>query len=321
MVEQQELAALYREPSRGSILELNDVPYFAGEPGPGHYLGPDSPCYSSLGTQKLSQSCSSPNIQFSRTAWDSWSKVLISKGHSNSSASLGKVSTGHEYTLSGSLSGKSVKIGTGLRPDLSKSLGMDPHGSPGPSYNLRDVPGQSLGEGGAAGERGFEPRPQAGRRNKSQGLAERFDKVKPSGVGPGQYARKDCAIGGGRSTSMSTGRSAYDKVITPGWESLGQCRESPGPGPPIQNDIKQAGSLKGSIGKASRFPKSQYESCSPGPAAYNQDSRACGKVGKQHLSDTRTPAQMSFGNTPKKPRFRPLLAQQLGDRGGTWGYF
>lgn len=311
---------IHSGPSLQTQLELNDIPEFASEPGPGHYFGPGSQGFSALGEQRMAKAPSAPELSFPRTGWDEWSKVLISKGHSNSPAFLGKTSTGHEYSPPDTLNTKSMKMGTSQRPDLGVSLGIDPHGSPGPAYNLRDVPGLALGEGGALGNGSFEPKPSKGRLNKSQGLAPRFDKVRGGSIGPGHYPRKDTALNTATGRSIGAGRSAWEKVITPGWECEGRCRASPGPGPPLWRDIKHDGSRSFSMGMAERFPRSTYESCSPGPAAYSQNERGVGKPGKQHLSDTRTPGQVSFGKEPKKPRFRMLLAQKT-DKHGGWGYF
>lgn len=285
-------------------LELNDIPEFANEPGPGHYFGPESCGFSSLGPQKFSKNQSAPDISLPRTGWDNWEKVLVSNIHSMSY--LGRESPGAAYDVPSGLSKKSAKIGTSLRPSLSV---VDPHGSPGPMYNVRETPGQSIGDGVNEPEN---------RRGKGFGKAFRFGTTKGGQVGPGEYPRKDGALNLGSGKSIGTGRSSWEKVITPGWEVEGRCRASPGPGAPLWSNIKTGGSRSFSCGRAERFSKMET-SQSPGPGQYKRDERDVSR-GRQHLSDTRTPVQVSFGSKPKKPRFRQLLAMQTANNAG-WGYF
>lgn len=290
-----------------ALLDLNDVPDIAHEPGPGHYFGPGSPGFSSLGRQKVAKAPSAPEISLPKTGWDNWNRVVVSRAHSV--AYRGMDSPTAKYQVPSTLDTKAPKIGTSLRPDLALSLGVDPHGSPGPAYNLRDMPGAMMGEGSIPEKR----------ENKSFGLAQRFPTdMRNANVGPGQYARKDVALNAGTGKSIGTGRHSWEKVITPGWECEGRCRASPGPGPPLWHDfqdLKKANRAV-SIPKAERFPRARSEG--PGPGAYDQSHKTVSSS-KQVTSDASSPCTRSFGNLPKKPRFRPLLAQIVAKR-GAWGY-
>eukprot|EP00441_Pelagodinium_beii_P027074 CAMPEP_0197659256 /NCGR_PEP_ID=MMETSP1338-20131121/46871_1 /TAXON_ID=43686 ORGANISM="Pelagodinium beii, Strain RCC1491" /NCGR_SAMPLE_ID=MMETSP1338 /ASSEMBLY_ACC=CAM_ASM_000754 /LENGTH=322 /DNA_ID=CAMNT_0043236093 /DNA_START=92 /DNA_END=1062 /DNA_ORIENTATION=+ len=145
-----------------SQLELNDIPESANEPGPGHYFGPESIGFSALGKQKFSKCRSAPEISLPKTGWDNWEKVIVSKAHEGTGKC--RTSAGFTNEVPGGLSDAGTKIGTSLRPDLAASLGVDPNGSPGPTYNIRDVPSAQIGEAP----------PHKARENKSFGLANRF---------------------------------------------------------------------------------------------------------------------------------------------------
>merc|ERR1719502_1908687 len=198
-----------REVSLQTQLEANDVPEFANEPGPGHYFGPENYGFSSLGPQKFAKCPSAPEIQFARTGWQEWKKVIISKGHEG--AYKLRDSPGAVYELpENGLNQKSTVIGTSQRPDLSMSLGMNPDGSPGPKYNTRES-GKKIGDVAGA--------------PKMNSKADRFDNG-PRFQGPGPYSRKDVALNAGTGRSFGVGRQAYEKVIRPGWETDGQCKVS-----------------------------------------------------------------------------------------------
>lgn len=273
------------------LLDMNDIPDIAYEPGPGYYFGPDSACFSAMGEQKLAKSVSAPSVSLPHTGWDQWAGVVISKIHSNTI--LGKDSPTAKYPAISTLGTLAPKIGTSLRPDLSLSLGVDPHGSPGPAYNVRDI----------------QPIEREGPVDKSFGLAKRFPTdMRNANIGPGQYARKDFALNLESGRSIGTGRQAWEKVITPGWERVGKCAAGPGVGPPLWSDIKKEGSKACPIGRAERFPASRDVTCSPGPGAYSPEHV------KEALSHVKSPCTNSFGKQPKKPRFRPLLVQKLEKR-------
>jgi len=290
-------------------LELNDIPEFANEPGPGHYFGPESEGFSALGQQKFSKCPSAPQIGFAKTGWDQWNGILISKNHNKTY--VGKDSPGAVYELGGALNSKGTVVGKGLRPSMDRALGVDPHGSPGPVYNLRDGKVATIGQY-------LITETEKCRADKSFGKGERFKgSGLKGGIGPGEYARKDFALRADSGKSIGTGRASWEKVCTPGWEIEGRCRASPGPGPPLWEKKGQEG---GSMGRAERFPRKADATCSPGPAKYDQDAVSMSRQGNQVLSDTRTPAQAHFGLQPKKPRFRPALAMNTGKHGG-WGYF
>jgi len=219
---------------------------------------------------------------------------------------------GAAYQVPATLDKKAAKIGTSLRPDLSLSLGVDPKGSPGPTYNLRDVPGAMIGD---------EKVPDA-QRDKSFGKAARFSSdARGKSIGPGQYARKDVALNLESGRSIGTGRQAWEKVVTPGWECEGRCRASPGPGDPLWRDIIKEGSRAHHIPVAERFPKPSLGNCAPGPGTYDvtrpegpRRSASTGSLGRKVPKPVST-----FGAKPKKPRFRPLLAQLVAKH-GSWGY-
>ncbi|CAE7559804.1 unnamed protein product, partial [Symbiodinium sp. KB8] len=143
-------------------LELNDIPESAHEPGPGHYFGPDSQGFNALGKQMFSKCRSAPEISLPRTGWDEWQKVTVSKA--SQGTNLGRESPSCAYTVPSTLEGQAPKVGTSLRPDLAASLGVDPHGSPGPMYNIRESGMMQLGIG----------RVVKSRENKSFGCADRF---------------------------------------------------------------------------------------------------------------------------------------------------
>jgi len=290
--------------SMQTLLEMNDIPEAANEPGPGHYFGPESVGFSAIGRQRFSKNASAPEISLPRTGWDSWEKVRVSKSHSK--AYVGRDSPGAAYDVTGLLNQKTTKIGTSKRPPLSV---VDPHGSPGPAYNVRDAPGQSIGYGVTE---------TTGRLKKGFGLASRFGTDKDGGCGPGEYPRKDTSIKLGSGKSIGNGRAAWEKVCTPGWEVEGRCRASPGPGAPLWRDIKTDGSRSTPFGRAERFARDGVDK-GPGPGSYKRNERDVGNQ-RQHLSDTRTASVVGFGAKPKKPRFRPQLAMNTGKH-GAWGYF
>jgi hypothetical protein len=300
--------------SHQSQLELNDIPDFANEPGPGHYFGPGSVGFGAIGKQCHGKNASAPDISFPKTGWGKWQKVIISKGHQGTDFCKETLALKNKYVLPDGLGTKATKIGTSLRPDVSMMMGADPKGSPGPNINLRDAPGADPFSEPSPGKKDRQP--------KTFGGADRFDdRTKPGGIGPGEYPRKDTSIkvGGGR--SIGTGRGAYDKVCTPGWEEYGKCRANElGPGDKDHYDIHKHGSGAFSIGKASRFP-GEKKVRGPGPGTYKTQNQKGVSAEKQALSDSRSPGAVSFGNEPKLPRFRVIHAANLdGAKHGQWGY-
>jgi hypothetical protein len=293
-----------KDQSIQSQLEANDIPEYANEPGPGHYFGPENHGFSSLGNQKFANCASAPEIGFAKTGWQEWKKVIISKGHEG--AYKLRDSPGAVYALpEGSLDKMGCVIGTGQRPDLSMSLGMNPDGSPGPKYNLRDSKHGDMKT----------------TREQMNSKANRFD-TGSRFQGPGPYSRKDVALHPHTGKSFGIGRQAYEKVIRPGWENDGQCKVSSKIGEAtVWNDIeKNPCSGAYSIGKASRFPKDRVAAASPGPGQYKRDERDLGRC-TSVMSDTRNPSGAPFGRRlPRKPRFRMILAQNTAKHGG-WGYF
>merc|ERR1719310_193068 len=294
-----------------TVLEMNDIPEFANEPGPGHYLNHESSGFNSIGVQRLAKNASAPEVSFPKTGWDKWNKVVISKAHEGGSKC--RDSPGFAYhPKEQNLAGPSAKIGSSTRPPLSGTLGKD---SPGPTYNVRDAPRAE--DRLATNEES---------KNKAFGKAERFRMDKSGGLGPGQYDRKG-ELEGGTGRSFGVGRYAYKKVCTPGWETEGAGRASPGVGPPLWSDITDVGNKKGqkhpfTIGKAERFPEAKTQGF-PGPGHYRQDERDVGKTSFMKngpiLTGTKRANSCCFGSKPRKPRFRILLAQLTAERGG-WGY-
>jgi hypothetical protein len=298
------------ESSIQAQLELNDVPVFANEPGPGHYFNAESSTFSSFGPQKFSKNASAPLITFPYTDASKWEKVVISKAHEG--AYRCRLGPGHVYNPKPpGLSDISTKVGTSNRGPLQGSMGKD---SPGPmaGYHLRE----NLDSRDATRyatlnlKTGF-------------GTSNRFGKDGRRGLGPGEYARKDVAIQGDTGKSIAIGRPFYAKVVTPGWESEGICKQSPGVGPPLWKDPKKDGCAAYSMGKAERFGEYGKNGV-PGPGWYRQDERAMCMGTTQRSGSasacTRRPSSTLFGKRPKKPRFRIQLAQTTSER-GAWGYF
>jgi len=335
----------HREVSIQAQLEMNDVPEYANEPGPGHYFGPESKGFSSISNKYAKEGLFQDKmIEFPRTGWPHWKKVIISKGHEGPYKL--RDSPGCVYAMPESTVTKktySIREGTGsdfpaaTRPDLSLSLGMNPKGSPGPAqYNTREVRSAASGYG-CMGQQGIK--------------AERFESR--THKGPGPYSRKDVALNPSTGKSFGCPRSSYDKVIRPGWEKDGMCKTSSkigeaDIGPGLSNYIFEDGVWKEksgklnlgraySIGSAERFPKDRRSAASPGPGQYKRDERDISKCvhkdtkglcdGSKEpfqgcvVSDTRNPSGAPFGRRmPRKPRFRQMLALQTSERAG-WGYF
>mmetsp|Transcript_21647 Transcript_21647/g.50602 ORF Transcript_21647/g.50602 Transcript_21647/m.50602 type:complete len:297 (-) Transcript_21647:17-907(-) len=244
-------------------LSVSDSEVAGGEPGPGHYFGPNSPGFTSMGRQAQSKSFSSPSISLSRTGWDDLKVVRISKGHDK--GQVGRDSPGLVYgSPPSTLQGKGTRFGSSTRPDLSRALGVDPLGSPGPAYNVR-----------AASAIGGYAHPQ----DKSFGRADRFRLTSETGtIGPGQYRRKDVALRMDMGRSFGIGRAAYEKVCSPGWETVGQGQASAGVGEPLWFDpLKKSGLRAGSttFGKQERFASPASQGDTPGPGQYNQALPLC----------------------------------------------
>lgn len=297
--------SINKEMSIQAQLEANDIPEYANEPGPGHYFGPENNGFSSLGPQKFAKCPSAPEIGFAKTGWQEWKKVIISKGHEG--AYKLRDSPGAVYKLPlDSLNKMGTVMGTSTRPDLSLSLGMNPDGSPGPKYNIRDSKHADIKV----------------TREQFNSKTDRFAERHGSFQGPGPYSRKDVALNVGNGRSFGIGRAAYEKVIRPGWEKDGQCRVSTKIGErKVWTDItKDPSSNAHSIGKAPRFPKDRAAAMSPGPGQYRRDEKDLAKC-NSICSDARNPSGAPFGRRmPRKPRFRMVLAVNTAKHGG-WGYF
>lgn len=294
-----------------ALLDANDQREDADEPGPGHYFGPGSLGFSSLGKQLKANCRSAPEIPIPSTGWDNWRRVTISKGHVADLRGLDAPGAG-TYDHHGTLGGRTTTMGSSKRADLSKSMGVDPYGAPGPNaYTLPSPFEQDVKKLAKTGPKG-----------KGFGTAQRFQELRlgRSEVGPGQYFRKDAAIKLGTGRSFSVGHRAYDKVRQPHVEGQ-KGVESKGPGPPLWQDIVNDGSRANSIPKERRF-RTVDGNGAPGPGAYDREER---DVAKMHsiCSDMPNPGGCKFGKPPKKPRLRAnnVIFRQEKDSHGCWGYF
>merc|ERR1719271_1082908 len=114
---------------------------------------------------------------------------------------------------------------------------MNPAGSPGPKYNVRDS----------------KPQDVKVTREQMNSKTDRFD-TGHRFQGPGPYSRKDVALNGGTGRSFGIGRQAYEKVIRPGWEKDGQCKVSTKLSGPLWRDpLTDPCSAAHTIGNAKRF--------------------------------------------------------------------
>lgn len=296
--------------SHATQLELNDIPETADEPGPGHYFGPESMGFSSLGSQRFSKNRSEPSISVAKTNWEDWKKVTVTKGHIAGMRGLDAPGAGTYLDTKqlSTLGKKAPPIGTSLRQDLSTTLGVDPKGSPGPAYNIATLHHSAMKAMGAEKSVKFG---KDGRFNVPPGLL----------LGPGQYDRKDSAIVHTTGKSFGIGRQHYDKVIRPGWEREGLGKTGAGPGPPLWRDIRRDGSRAHTIKNEKRFKDDLQAAQVPGPGAYDREERAVSSL-KSVCSDTKNPGGTKFGKPPRKPRLRQNLAAVLSGNAqtGMWGY-
>lgn len=229
---------------------------------------------------------------------------------------------------------------------LARSLGLDPYASPGPTYKLPD-PWEKLNRSPAKEAAATVPAPSPSSlaaptvTTATFGNADRFF-IKREDYKNLEYTRKDDSIQFHTGRSLGVGRNAYDKVIRPGWETEGQCKASPGIGPPMWSQLlepeldekkypKEAPLVKqrGKFANAQRFPRSADETCSPGPGKYDRNDGCIQSPPQKPKKKTPVPSPSSlasstnkigtFGKKPVKPRFRPDLAMLCGKHGG-WGY-
>jgi hypothetical protein len=317
--------------SLASRLEQNDTYEFMNEPGPGHYYGPDSAGFSGFRSNKdptiLSKSSSAPEISFAKTGWDRWERVAISKGHEKSMG--GKDSPGTLHELPRALSNISAKFASrdfvrkgstshatsGMRPAL-----QHPGCSPGPNYAPKnEFVGSALDDAWKRSVRVARARngdfDDPGRPDKKQGKAERFTPTRAEGLDDKQiYLNKAITGPTGTGKSFGNGRAAWEKVQTPGIECERYGKTSPGPGPSVRAGGR---GLSAPMGKAERFPRSTFDTDSPGPAAYSQNQHDCSNP---KLLTSPAPGQCHFGVASKKPRFRQVAAMHCSPH-GCWGYF
>lgn len=182
--------------------------------------------------------------------------------------------------------------------------------SPGPTYDIR---GKHISDGTTNTKKNNACRFSRG---------ERFEKPSRAAVdvGPGQYSRKDGAIKLDYATgkSFGLGFGAYERVICPGWETAGQGKESPGPGPPLWRDPLNASDVRcHAIPKGPRWAKSRGDEV-PGPGHYPRNEQDTSNLGCS-LAQVPNPMSIKFGKPSTKPRFRQGLLLRCNNAG--WGYF
>lgn len=305
-------AALYSKPSElGNLREdLGDV----DDPGPGQYFGPDSAGFNALGDQRFSKNKSAPHVSIAHTGWDNWSKVFVTKGHVAGQRGRDAPGPGTYKRDEAQLSELNMTSGRrmpkGERPGMEKSLGVDPYGSPGPTYDIRTRHHRIVNTTGAAESIRF-------------GKADRWKDTAPGArlnVGPGQYARKDTAIrldpAIGRSFACGW-QSVRKQHPGPGYEQKGF--EGSGPGDPLWKDIKKNGEKAHYIGQEKRFRMQELQqSTTPGPGAYDRTERDVTN-NKCFVSGMKSASACSFGKPAKKARFRQRMAALCPH--GMWGYF
>lgn len=309
---QKRCPALYSTPSVINNLreDVGDV----DDPGPGQYFGPESAGFNALGDQRFSKNKSAPHVSIPRTGWDNWGKVFVTKGHVAGQRGRDAPGCGTYLTEEAQLSSLNTRsgrrIGKGVRPGMEKSLGIDPYGSPGPSYDIRTRHHRILNTTGAAESVRF-------------GRADRWKDTAPGArlnVGPGQYARKDSAIrldpAIGRSFANGW-KSVRKQHPGPGYEQKGF--EGHGPGEPLWKDIQKNGEKSHYIPKEKRFKLQELQqSTTPGPGAYDRTERDVSNK-SCFISGMRSASACSFGKPAKKARFRQRMAALCPH--GMWGYF
>eukprot|EP00397_Hematodinium_sp_SG-2012_P049903 GEMP01057761.1.p1 GENE.GEMP01057761.1~~GEMP01057761.1.p1 ORF type:complete len:330 (+),score=49.87 GEMP01057761.1:25-990(+) len=297
----KDLSALYGQPSHCSRIEKESRELQEVLPGPGHFFGPESKCFNSVGPSLLSNSRSAPVISIPKTGWDNWRNALITVNHKNK-AEEGPEPGRYNFELS-TLSQKGISVARDKR--FHKRSSITP--SPGPVYDIREQHYKD-GKTDVLGN-------HAARFNNAQRFTRNMGE---SNVAPGQYDRKDTAIrvDFARGKSFGIGRKAYDKVLRPGTQSEAQGKTSPGVGPPLWEEPDTYGKQH-LIPKAKRFRGGGSSKPEPGPGAYARDERDLSRL-KSAISDTRNPQGCKFGKPMTKPRLRMHLLSQCKD--GNWGY-
>lgn len=315
---QKRNAALYSKPSEFNNLreDVGDV----DDPGPGQYFGPESAGFNALGDQRFSKNKSAPHVSIPHTSWDNWGKVFVTKGHVAGQRGRDAPGVGtyrrEERQLSELNTNTGRRIGKSQRPGMEKSLGIDPYGSPGPTYDIRTRHHKIMNTTGAAESIRF-------------GKQDRWKDTAPgarSNLGPGQYSRKDTAIrldpAIGR--SFACGWASVKKQHPgPGYEQKGF--EGSGPGDPLWKDQGDGKGFKKNGEKAHYIPKEKrfkmqemLQSSTPGPGAYDRSERDVSNK-SCFISGMKSASACSFGKPAKKARFRQRMAALCPH--GMWGYF
>lgn len=297
----RDLSALYSTPSQHSVAERDSKELEEILPGPGHFFGPDSKSFNSIGPDFLSHRRAAPIVTIAKTGWNNWAEAMITRKHQDRKG-MGPDPGLYEAALS-TLSRKGISVARETR--FSKKAQVT--ASPGPVYDVRE---HHCKDGNTDIVGNFASRFPHDSRFKSS--------ASDCNLAPGQYNRKDDAICMHRGRSFGIGWKAYDKVIRPGWELEGQGKTGPGVGPPLWEEVEDF-PTKHLIPKAQRF-RANGAAFIPGPGAYPRNERDVSKL-KSALSDTRNPRNAIFGKPGRKPRLRlNVLSSLNGAKDGNWGY-
>lgn len=306
----EKLSALYAECSHvGQKDKLYaDMRDRKGEvmPGPGHFFGPDSRCFSSFGKIVTSQVASAPEITLPKTAWDSWEGVKITNSHMNKALKgAEKLLSAGDYSFNlCTLSKKGISVSKDKR---FKKKGFVT-ASPGPIYDIREHHAKDVTTN--------IPGCKASRFSHANRFLKNLGELN---VAPGQYERKDTGIRIDFATAPGFGvdRKAYSKIVRPGWEEDRYATAGYGVGPPLWTELVREG-VAMTIPKAARFPKVKISKSAPGPGHYPRTERDVSKLGSR-ISDVRNPMTCKFGKPDKQPRLKMEVLQRC--EPGCWGYF
>jgi hypothetical protein len=298
-----------RTPMRPSVVFDE---YTDDDPGPGQYFRAE--LHNSMGRQYLSNSQSAPAVRFSTTGRDAWSRVLISKSHSEVGAKGKEGAPPGSYNLSettlGSRTSEFSKYKSN-RPDPGKELpGVKEH--PGAIYNVTNdyVDGavSNSQRGGLA-------------RNIVFGTSKRFEMPgNAPTLGPGEYGvptGPSYVVPKTRDTTFGAPLSTYSKaLIHPNTAKVGEevlkGRESSGPGALRKTDLNEMGYR---FQTAKRFPRTHAEKQQllrePGPGEYRSEIvKQAIRTEPSYLSDLPNPISPAFGSPSRRPRINPKALLQ-----------
>lgn len=268
-----------------------------------------------MGKQSLSHCATAPSMKFSSTGRDQWSRVLITKGHSDMFRGKHGADPGTYNVANSTLQQRTTEFGMykSERPDPGKHLpGVKAHHGPA-KYDLEDEHGRI---------RVREHRKGLAR-NIVFGTANRFRT--PAGgsgsLGPGEYGVPACPtneLPRVRDTTFGAPFKVYDSVlIHPNSAKVGEevlkGREGPGPGEARETILNKKAYR---FLKAQRFPKTQAERRAqldePCPGTYKPEQvKHAIRTEPSVLSDLPNSTVPAFGQPPRKARFnaKALLNQ------------